>query len=305
MQKVEFSLGNAAGWIKSPSESFAKLVRSAATEITAGSFTIMKKDGNPEPRYWSDRSNTGVTSINSLGLPNCGIEEEVTTFRMLRMMNETCKAQGKKLRVSIAGFSVEEFHMLMRAMVKHLPDVEIEINFGCPNVIVEGAQKPISSFNLKMMDEVIALCASAKERETALAVKVSPYSDPHQLHEVGTLFNKWKNLVEVVVTCNTFPNTLSFQKGKRTISGKGYGGLAGLPLKHIMLGQVAQFRDVLDPSFRIIAVGGIHTGMDLKDAFDAGADGAQIGTAYFDSDDPRIFSRVPDEYFSLFPGSII
>lgn len=293
-----FTLSNAAGWIKSSKGSFEQLMRSPVTHATAGSFTLYKRDGNAEPRYWSEQTFAGTTSINSLGLPNSGLENR-PTITALHEMSTACQAHGKKLRISIAGFSSIDFAGLAPTCTRYYPDAEIEFNFGCPNVIAEGEHKPIFSFNVAMMEEVFITCAKARKAGTKIAVKVSPYSDPMQLRDVATLFNEWKEHIGSVVTCNTFPNAIAFEHGKRTIFGKGYGGLAGFPLKHIMLGQVAQFREHLDPSIRIIAVGGIQSGQDLKDALMAGADGIQIGTAYFDNDDPRIFSRVLEEYAAL------
>ncbi len=298
MLPESFTVSNAAGWIKSPKGSFEDLVRSSVTHVTAGSYTLEKRDGNPEPRYWSNDTGAGTASINSLGLPNPGILAS-DTIRELQHMDAACKAHGKKLRISIAGFSNDDFVKLYHTCSTFVPQADIEFNFGCPNVIAAGEHKRIFAFDIALMEQALLSCANAGIRIRKNSIKVSPYSDPMQLRDIAALCNEHKAHVGSVVTCNTFPNAIAFDNDKRAIFGKGYGGLAGTPLKHIMLGQVAQFREYLDPSIGIIAVGGIHTGQDIKDALMAGADGIQIGTAYFDTDDPHIFTQALLEYATL------
>lgn len=299
MSLQKFTIGNAAGWIKLHDKSFDKLARSAVTDVTPGSYTAPKRDGNSEPTYWSSTHAGLISSINSKGLPNLGFEEPYDVSDMLYQMDWDTRKFGKTFRVSLAGFSVDDFVFMVKRVAAKIPHAVIELNLGCPNVIVDGAHKPIFSFDPKLIDEIIKRCAGTSKAALNFALKVSPYSDPGLLREVAQLVNQHKTIVSQVVTCNTFPNALSFENGKRTISGKGYGGLAGYPLKHITLGQVAQFREHLDDIVEVIAVGGIQSGQDLKDALDAGAAGIQVGTAYFETDDPEIFGRIAGEYYNL------
>jgi dihydroorotate dehydrogenase (fumarate) len=292
MSLKKFTIGNAAGWVKLYDKSFDKLRASAITDFTVGSYTVDKRDGNNEPTYWSSSQLGPIASINSKGLPNQGIYPEAIQVMQDRLFG------NMQFRVSIAGFKVDEFEYMAEMVAVNAPRATIELNLGCPNVIVDGSHKPIFSFEPELIDEIITKCTRSKKAKN-LALKVSPYSDPGLLREVAEIINRHHMSVGEVVTCNTFPNALSFKDGKRTISGKGYGGLAGYPLKHIMLGQVAQFREHLTGSINVIGVGGISTGQDLKDALDAGASGIQIGTAYFETDDPGIFGQIAGEYYNL------
>lgn len=299
MQPKTFTIGNAAGWIKNHDTSFDKLVRSAVTDVTVGSYTLKKRDGNPEPTYWSDVRGGRTTSINSKGLPNLGFENPDTTCTMLREMAKDCVKHDKVFRISIAGFSPEEFETMTRYIATYVEHDTLEINFGCPNVIVAGEHKPIFSFRPKLIDEIIRRCTSTSRTALNIAAKVSPYSDPGLLREVAAVFNEHKLHIDEVVTCNTFPNALAFEKGKLVISGKGYGGLAGYPLKHIMLGQVAQFKEHLDEIIDVVGVGDIQSGQDIKEAIDVGASGIQVGTAYFETDNPSFFGDIAGQYYGL------
>ena len=134
----------------------------------------------------------------------------------------------KKLRFSIAGFSVRDYRLLAVAVGPHVD--ALEANYGCPNVWGGGTQKNILSFDPRGIEEVTAVIAGALEAVDSpakLAVKLSPYSDPGLLAEVAAVIAG--NLhVSSVVLSNTVPNALPLRDdGSRAIFGKGYAGMSG------------------------------------------------------------------------------
>jgi dihydroorotate dehydrogenase len=292
-------MANAAGQVKLPHEVEPLLAVPAdiLPSVTLGSYTLEKRDGNPGKTYWSDRSGA-PTSINALGLPNPGIDEARTFLRDdIRRIRES----GKRARISIAGFGISDYAELLRISVGLAPD-EIEVNLGCPNVRVDGEQKPIFAFDLEELDAVLSLThrRSGSLGEPDIAIKLSPYSDPFFLAEVAEVLKARLHGYEKLVLSNTFPNASGFDGVSKPVMGPatdGYGGLAGRAMKHIALGQVRQFRKHL-PKTPLIGVGGISSGIDLLDMQLAGANEVQVGTAYFERG-ARIFPAIVAEYAEI------
>ena len=140
------------------------------------------------------------------------------------------------------------------------------------------------SFHPEDIKEVLTWAGKSSK---PIWVKLSPYSDPGLLKEVAEVINEAPPPVAAVVTCNTFPNAYA---GKGAISPMGgLAGLSGPALKPIALGQVVQFRKHLKEEIDVIGVGGITTGNDAVDFFEAGAKAVQCTTLPYWLGDPGKF----------------
>jgi dihydroorotate dehydrogenase (fumarate) len=275
-------LGNAAGWLKHPGDvaGILKLPSDLVSFVTLGSYTLLPREGNPGNTFWDD-GEQDPTSLNALGLPNPGAEEVRKFFPALaRKIREA----GKKVRVSIASMSIEDYKELGRIFVGLRPD-EIEYNLGCPNVRHDGEQKPIWAFDIDAMATIIADAhrVGGSLGEPDISFKLSPYSDPFFLGRVADMLAKDLKGYMRLVTTNTFPNAAAFETdtGKPVIDpNDGYAGLGGYAMKHIALGQVRQLKKRL-PHIALVGVGGVSAGADVFDLEYAGAFEAQVGTAFF------------------------
>ncbi len=287
-------IGNSAGFCKGPGPVFNDLLSCPITNvITVGSFTLTKRDGNPGTTYWC--SERDGTSVNALGLPNSGSHALAAT---LAQLFERANEKDKLLNVSIAGDSPEEYGRLAR--IVHAYAHRIEVNLGCPNVWGEEGQKSIASFSPELVATIIrAVWSQIQGQDAEMSVKLSPYSDPALLREVGLVIRKL-GVVSRIVTCNTFPNGIAFEKGQRVIDPK-FGGVGGTALRHIALGQVSQFVSLfqeLGVTMPVIGVGGISSGKDFNAMLNAGAAGIQIGTAFGErrvGEQAKIFSQIMQE----------
>ncbi|MEI9966707.1 MAG: dihydroorotate dehydrogenase [Candidatus Moraniibacteriota bacterium] len=288
-----FSLGNAAGTCRTV-EGVAKLIRSAVDTVTLGSFTLTEKEGNPGTNYYRDARGT---SINALGLPNKGLGPYHLTA--LQAFVGLCHGNQKQISVSItsldliAGETAQLASICIRAGLDH-----IEFDASCSNVWIGGKQKRILSFDLQALEsklDVLVRLRRMSVKPFGIRLKLSPYSDPVLLKEVASLIFQCGGPHITLVLSNTFPNALKFIDSdlpdfRYAIPfGKHYGGLGGDAIRAIALGQVAQFRDAL-PDNEILCVGGISGGRHIAESLRVGADGVQVGTAYYDCEDPRIFS---------------
>jgi dihydroorotate dehydrogenase (fumarate) len=254
--------------------------------VVSGSYTKEARSGNSGDRLFypdtlEELLNLGY-GLNSFGVKNDGVKAAVAAFSESQF--------DQPLIISVAGFSIEDYVHCVEVVSTSETISVVELNLSCPNT----EHGSIFSFDLKVLDQLFI--ALAQNKKKPLWVKLSPYSDPNQLATVAKLINKHCDIIKAVVTCNTFPSSYA---GEQTISpNQGLAGLSGPALKPIALGQVRQFRQLLNPDIGVIGVGGITTGNDVIDFLDAGAAGVQLTSLPFWLKEPENFwSQLLDTEF--------
>lgn len=266
MISINPAVMNAACSVAKTIDDVVALAATNIGAITVGSITVAPRDGNPEPRWYVGNG----YAINSFGMPNGGAEFYKENLpEMIRIAHDT----DKKFNLSVAGFNTAEYVQLAKIADEAHVDF-LELNLGCPNVTVDGVQKPIASFDTDYINEII----SSVKQVTAipLLIKLSPYSNPAELKNVANVLAE--HHIAAVVTMNTFPNSYeSDEKGQPVIAST-FGGLSGQALRAISVGQVKQFRDALPPEIAVIGVGGCETLDDVKQYVNVGADAVQAAT---------------------------
>jgi dihydroorotate dehydrogenase (fumarate) len=208
----------------------------------------------------------------------------------------------KPLIVSIACFSPEEYAKLAGFVADQDIDM-IELNLGCPNVWGQDGQKPIASYEPRIVENILALVREEIRRSTsphiAVAAKISPLP-PSILNEVAAVIAEM-GIVDVVTATNTLPNGFMWNDTKPAIeAGGGLTGVAGATLKPIAMGVVKQLCEFLPANIDIIAVGGIEYGQDVLDYLNLGpkVKAVQITTAHANRG-PRVFGDILTELVSL------
>lgn len=287
----EVSFGNAAGVVKTL-EDVRTACRSAMTEITVGSITVLPRTGNEaDPglgrTYYYHPSEKW--SLNALGLPNIGLAEYSRTLpEMVRMAH----GAGKDLRVSVAGFTPKEYALLTEECMAANVD-EVEVNLGCPNSWGEdGKQKPIASYHPDLTASILQAIKERVSAQRRVAVKISPVGDKELLLQVLEKI-KASGIVSRIVGVNTIPNqerkaedgspALSFNNGNHV------GGLAGSAIAERSLDVMSDVIGFFGGLMEITSVGGIATGEDVMGRLELGATGIQCATAYVETG-PRLFS---------------
>lgn len=285
------SLGNAAGTIKTLDD-VQKACRSAMTEITVGSVTLEPRTGNLGEIYYYHP--TERWSLNSLGLPNPGLSSYA---QVLPEMVICAHEVGKRLRVSVAGFSPDEYAILAAKCVESGAD-EVELNLGCPNVWGSTGQKPIASYHPELTAQILEK-VQGEIKGAAVAVKISPVDDIQLLTELARVIDE-SDIVYKVVASNTIPkkerqredgkSALSFTFDASDTKKKHEGGLAGASLLQLSLQTVSTLATLL-PEQEIIGVGGIFTGEHAMHYWRYGVSGFQCATAFLVYG-PKIFSEI-------------
>jgi len=257
---------NAACAVAKTMEDVQKFSKTRAGAILVGSITVESRDGNVEPRWFVGDG----YALNSFGMPNGGLEHYRS---VLPEMIKTAHDSGKKLILDIAGFSTKDYVQLA-TMADEVGVDLLELNLGCPNIRVDGEQKPIVSFDRESMIEIIDAVSSITK--IPLILKLSPYSNPAELKAVAELINNCEK-VSAVSTMNTMPNGYMSKDGVPVIS-MTFAGVSGKAIQPIALGQVKQFRNQLNPGIAVIGVGGIESAEDVELFLNAGATAVQAAT---------------------------
>lgn len=286
---LEHSLMNAAGTCKL-TEQVHKLARSASAAVMVGSITFGPRLVNTGDVFWQN----DTFSLNSLGLPNPGKDYYI---HKLPEMVKIAHDFGKPIFVSVAGFSPEEYGILVEVAIQGGADA-VELNLGCPNIWDGGKQKRIACFDLKLMHEILFEEVSRRVGQNhIIGVKPSPFSDPIYLEEFGCMLKG--GFVKFITAVNTFPNAFALDKsGKPRITpAGGLAGLAGSALKPIALGQIKQYRAILPEYVQIAGAGGCRSGQDIMDFKRVGATVVQMNTYY--NEDERVFDRILSDYVNL------
>ncbi|HEY6292399.1 MAG TPA: dihydroorotate dehydrogenase [Terriglobia bacterium] len=269
-----------------------ELARSLAGAVLLGSITKEPRLGNAGDVWWVG----DVAALNSLGMPNGGA---AYLKQHLREMVAIAHGAGKALVVNVAGFQAQEYAELTALALEQGADA-VEENLGCPNIVEDGGRKPIFSFDLAAIDEIVSLIEREVGTSAPIWIKVSPHSDPDLLRRSAAVIAR-REVVKAVTAINTFPNAYGLDDSGKAVISCGLAGLSGRALKHIGLGQVRQWRESLPDRIRLIAAGGISSGADIRDYSRAGAGAFQMTTELLKRGhlDPQPFERIALEFDAL------
>jgi dihydroorotate dehydrogenase (fumarate) len=240
----------------------------------AGAFitktgTLELRGGNPKPRYYYDQETN--TSINSMGLPNAGLDFYLD---YLVEMQETGKGGGKPLFLSVAPMKPEDISKILIHIEQSAFKGFTELNLSCPNI----PGKPQIAYDVNSV--VSALDTAEGVFTKPLGIKLPPYFDMTHFDAMSKIFND-RNL-SFVNCCNSLGNGLLLSKSGETMvhSNNGFGGIGGDPVYPIALSNVKNFRDRLKPEISIIGTGGVNSGERALAHIRAGADLVGVGTHF-------------------------
>jgi dihydroorotate dehydrogenase len=280
-------LMNAAGMVKTV-EDMKPLLRSSVTHIIFGGTTVERRAGNPEPTFYVTPD--GRRGYNARGLPNRGLSYYVDDN--LDTMCSLAQQHGKKLvwnYSSSLGFN--DWATIARVAAL-FPEVILEINISCPNKWHDGVNEAVIAENPEAVAAILdAVHESAPHNE--IWVKLPPYRNPRTNPVLRCICDivSVRPFVKAIVSCNTIGGQKPpIVDGKPAIS-MPMCGMSGAPLKPWSLLQNRVIGE-LAPGIPRIGVGGIRAGRDIEDYRLAGVRGVAIGTEFFKTMQPRIFSDV-------------
>lgn len=282
---------NASGALCMSKDDLDKLNISVSCAIVSKSCSLEPRNGNPQPRWFSNPEN-GI-SINSMGLPNLGYNFYYQYFKNRDI-------QKPKL-MSIAGTSMNEaldiFKLILNEYefpnailhdnfyLSDYPDnLFFEFNMSCPNIVGKpqiGYEFDYMNEYLNNIDTIINTFQknSIFKNKIKYGIKLPPYFDVSHFNTASEIINKYN--VSFVTCINSIGNGLIIDTASETVVIKpkeGLGGIGGKVIKSTALANVNMMRKLLRDDIHIIGCGGIETGEDIFQHILAGADAVQIGT---------------------------
>ena len=227
--------------------------------VVTKTATLRARAGNATPRTVE----TPAGMLNSIGLPNPGLDEIVRSYR------RRWEAMRPAVVVSLAGYSLDEFADLARTL-EGLPGVDaIEANFSCPNV-ANGLE--FASDGDLMAGAVAAIRDNCS---LPLLAKLSPNVADMRPLAVAAQAAGANGL--------TIMNTVLGMKidlaSRKPLLGGVFGGISGPAIRPLGVRFVFEVYPEVD--IPIVGVGGIAGLDDALEYILAGAAAIQLGTINF------------------------
>jgi dihydroorotate dehydrogenase (NAD+) catalytic subunit len=241
-------------------------------------ITLAPRDGNPPPRLWE----TPGGLINSIGLPNKGLERYLTED--LPALAELTSAVGRRagdgravhLITNVMGSTAEEFSRLVEGCEQRAEIAALELNVSCPNVktgLDIGADP-------RQLGEVVAAVRARTVKP--LIVKLTP----NTADVAACALAAQEGGADAVSLINTMrASALAPSAGTRSPLpsrpwlGGGTGGLSGPAIRAIALAQVAAVAARV--SIPVVGMGGVQSPAHARDLIDVGATLVAVGTESF------------------------
>lgn len=275
------ALVNAAGAKDVTADDLTSLATSDAGGVVIKTTTTEFRAGNPTPRWHT----TSLGSLNSMGLPNLGIDRYVELVPQLKTL-------GKPLVASVSGMKPGDNEAMIAAYDKAGVDM-IEVNLSCPNLAGKGQL----GYDFEASRNMLESCR--KETAKPMGVKLPPYLDMYHFERMAEVLVETR--VDFIVTINSVGNTLVIdpEKERKVIApNSGFGGLGGAYVKPVALASVHKFYQLLGDRVPIIGIGGVGSGVDAFEHFLAGASAVGVGTALV-NEGPAVFGRLNAELSSV------
>jgi dihydroorotate dehydrogenase (NAD+) catalytic subunit len=229
---------------------------------------IVTKAVTPEPRLGNPPTRITETPggmINAIGLANVGLEG-FKREKLPWLRENLLKAQ---VLVNVAGWSVDDFVMVVAGLDGEDGFLGYEINVSCPNV--EGGTM-FGTDEVALAGLVRAL-RSATDRP--LVIKLTP-----NVADIGVFAGICEeNGADGLSTINTFPGMVIDVEARRPVIGNITGGISGPAIRP--MGVYATWKAASRVKLPVIGIGGICDARDTMEYILAGASLVQIGTAMF------------------------
>lgn len=227
--------------------------------VVTKTATLRPREGNATPRTVETPSGM----LNSIGLPNPGLEGVVRKYR------GRWQAMPPAVVVSLAGYSLDEFARLARTL-EGVPGVNaIEANFSCPNV-ANGLEFATDA------DLLSGAVATIRDNcSLPLLAKLSPnVSDMRPLAVAAQTAG-----ANGLTIMNTVLGIKIDLASSRPLLGGVFGGLSGPAIRPLGVRFVYEVFPEVD--IPIVGVGGISGLEDALEYILAGANAIQLGTINF------------------------
>lgn len=239
---------------------------------------------------------TSTSSINTYGYSPRSLHDYLQDI--IQCFGDSWReSSGKPVIISFTGSNrdiIEAWAMVSSAQQMHRLRLALEINLSCPNI----AGRPPPAFDSAALRLLLTDLRKALlhrvHKPVPVGFKLPPYTHSGQLEMLRdelklSAADGFKPTF--LTSSNTLGNCLLLKQDDRDLvpslpseDGRGLGGVGGLTLHPLALGNVRSLRLILDqePLLRdtfLIGVGGVHDAAGFQRMKAAGADAVAVATA--------------------------
>ncbi len=234
--------------------------------IEVGTVTPRPQPGNPRPRLF--RVPQAQAIINRMGFNNHGVDRLIENIRRTRYKGVLGINIGKNADTPLEN-AVDDYIACLRKVYPFASYVAI--NISSPNTpgLRELQQKQELDRVLGVLKEEHKKLAKLFGKQTPLVLKIAPDLIEQEISDIAALLLAHK--IDGVIATNT---TVS-RDGIEGLCQES-GGVSGAPLNEKSTAVIRQLAAALQGQLPIIGVGGIISGTDAREKFEAGASLVQI-----------------------------
>ncbi len=276
-------LMNASGIHCGTIKELDELDQSLAGSLVTKTATLKSRVGNEEPRFDWD----SFGSINSMGLPNLGID-----YYLEYLVEKEKQNTDKPYFLSVTGLSETEIYEILKKVNESTFQGLTELNLSCPNV----PGKPLTGYDFELVETI--LTEVFKFFKKPLGVKLPPYFDNSHFDQIAQILNQFP--LTFITSINSVGNGLWINDETTAIKPQnGFGGIGGKYVKATALANVHALYKRLKSEIKIIGVGGVSTGRDAFEHILCGASMVQIGTSLPGVGPDAKFTQVTEELTAI------
>ena len=273
--------------------------------VEIGTVTPLPQAGNDKPRLF--RLPKDKALINRMGFNNDGVKElakrlkewkesQEPGVRSLESIQENSRLTASGFRLIIGGNIGKNKNTSNEDAWK-----DYEICFSELHPYVDYFVVNVSSPNTPRLRELqekdslrkilthLQTINAAQLKPKPILLKIAPDLTQEQIDDVIDLALEIK--LDGLVVSNTTISRTGLTTPDSRLKTIGVGGLSGLPLKQRSTDIVKYICDKTNGKISVIASGGIFTGTDAKEKFDAGASLVQVWTGFI-YEGPGIVKRI-------------
>lgn len=244
--------------------------------VEIGTVTPKPQPGNDKPRLF--RLPKDKALINRMGFNNDGVD--VVSKRLADWKGANSSSPlivggniGKN-KVTANEDAWKDYEICFNALFDH-SDYFV-VNVSSPNT--PGLRELQEKDSLRKILSHLQNINQGKTKSKPLLLKIAPDLTKEQLDDIIDLSFEVK--LDGLVATNTTISRENLATEKSLIKSIGAGGLSGKPLMERSTEVLEYLTQQLQQKIPVIASGGIFTGFDAKEKFDAGASLIQVWTGF-------------------------
>tara|TARA_B100000768_G_C11284899_1_gene381758 strand:- start:14032 stop:15066 length:1035 start_codon:yes stop_codon:yes gene_type:complete len=239
--------------------------------IEVGTVTPKPQDGNPQPRLFRLKEDTGL--INRMGFNNKGVESMVERLKKIPK-NVIIGGNIGKNKLTPNENAVDDYVICFEALFDYVN--YFVVNVSSPNT--PGLRDLQDKEPLTALLNELQHLNNLKTTPKPILLKIAPDLTNEQLDDIVEILAVTK--ISGVIATNTTISRENLITSDSTISAIGNGGLSGKPLKNRSTEVIRYLKTTSKNAFPIIGVGGICSAEDALEKIKAGADLIQVYSGF-------------------------